>query len=58
MFENSLSHYAMLVIELEKNGTCDSITIVDDRPLLKRISDKYRVKNCRHYWKNYLHEYV
>ena len=58
MFENSLSHYAMLVVELENNGTYDSISIMDDRPLLKRISDRNRVKNCRKYWKNYLHEHA
>ena len=58
MFSNNFSHFALLIIEIEKTGKRESVELIDDRPLCKRISDRNRVKACRHYWKSYLYEHT
>lgn len=59
MFKKSFSHYALVVIEL--NNVIDNqenILVIDERPFLKRISDRKRVEACRSFWKNYFNDRI
>ncbi len=55
MISQGLSHFAMVIIEVDKRIVNNNhIFVSDDRPLPKKISDMLRVKACKKFWKYYL----